>query len=293
MGKIKSESDLASLGINALITVNFKLIGGKGGFGSLLRAIGSQIKTTDKQSCRTLDGKRIRNENHQKAVEEQRKRKIEKDKEDEKAREIRKKKKMEDVIKTVAGQHGGKHFYEDEAYIESKKLTTEETIQSTQMAASKRNADIEAEKARRLEEERILQEKRDANGGVSSDESGSDIEDEFMPKKTPVITGPNLISRQVTASAKTNRHNNVMWSHMCGKNMDENKPVEIIKYEDVNLEDFENREKLEELGSERLMELLMLRGLKTGGSCEERADRLLKVKGLTSAEYPAELRAQR
>ena len=50
--KIKSESDLASLGINALITVNFKLIGGKGGFGSLLRAIGSQIKTTDKQSCR-------------------------------------------------------------------------------------------------------------------------------------------------------------------------------------------------------------------------------------------------
>ena len=86
---------------------------------------------------------------------------------DEKAREIRKKKKMEDVIKTVAGQHGGKHFYEDEAYIESKKLTTEETIQSTQMAASKRNADIVAEKARRLEEERILQEKRDANGELS------------------------------------------------------------------------------------------------------------------------------
>ena len=68
-------------------------------------------------------------------------------------------------------------------------------------------------------------------GGASSDDSGSDIEDEFMPKKTPVITGPNLVSRQVTASAKTNRHNNVMWSHMCGKHIEADKPVEIIKYE--------------------------------------------------------------
>ena len=37
---------------NQLITLHFRLRGGKGGFGSLLRAIGSQIKTTDKQSCR-------------------------------------------------------------------------------------------------------------------------------------------------------------------------------------------------------------------------------------------------
>ena len=94
---------------------------------------------------------------------------------------------------------------------------------------------------------------------------------------------------------------------MCGKNIDQAKPVEIIKYEvcffslysnnfifqDINLDDFETIEKLEELGSERLCELLMLRGLKTGGSTNERADRLLKVKGLERAEYPAELSAPR
>ena len=128
-----------------------------------------------------------------------------------------------------------------------------------------------------------------------------------MPKKTPVITGPNLSNRTVTSNAKTARHNSVMWSHMCGKNIDQAKPVEIIKYEvcffslysnyfifqDINLDDFETIEKLEELGSERLCELLMLRGLKTGGSTNERADRLLKVKGLERAEYPAELCAPR
>ena len=68
-------------------------------------------------------------------------------------------------------------------------------------------------------------------GGVSSDESGSDLEDEFMPKKTPVVTGPNLTNRSVTSNAKTQRHNAVMCSHMCGKNYDQVKKVEIIKYE--------------------------------------------------------------
>ena len=38
---------------NTIVTINVTLAGGKGGFGSLLRAIGSQIsKTTDQQSKR-------------------------------------------------------------------------------------------------------------------------------------------------------------------------------------------------------------------------------------------------
>jgi len=288
------EFEMLNLEPNTIITISLSLVGGKGGFGSLLRAIGSQIsKTTDQQSKRYLDGRRIRNVNQEKTVEEQRKRKIEKDKEDEIEREARKKKKLENAKNTVEGRHGGKHYFEDEEYIKSKKVTTETTIESTQKAAQLKLIQEAAEKKRLEEEERIRQQKRDENGGESSDESGSDLEDEFMPKKTPVITGPNLSNRTVTSNAKTSRHNNVMWSHMCGKNMDQAKPVEIVKYEDVNLDDFESIEKLEELGSERLCELLMLRGLKTGGSVNERADRLLKVKGLDQADYPIELCASR
>jgi len=286
--------EIDNLEPNTVVTISVTLAGGKGGFGSLLRAIGSQIsKTTDQQSKRYLDGRRIRNVNQEKTIEEQRKRKIEKDKEDEIEREARKKKKLENAKNTVEGRHGGKHYFEDEDYIKSKKETTETTIESTQKAAQARLIQEAAEKKRLEEEERLREEKRQANGGESSDESGSDLEDEFMPKKTPVITGPNLSNRTVTSNAKTARHNSVMWSHMCGKNIDQAKPVEIIKYEDINLDDFETIEKLEELGSERLCELLMLRGLKTGGSTNERADRLLKVKGLERAEYPAELCAPR
>lgn len=46
-------SDINGVASNDLVQIHFKLKGGKGGFGSLLRAIGSQIhRTTDRQSCR-------------------------------------------------------------------------------------------------------------------------------------------------------------------------------------------------------------------------------------------------
>lgn len=38
-----------------------RLVGGKGGFGSMLRAIGAQIeKTTNREACRDLSGRRLR-----------------------------------------------------------------------------------------------------------------------------------------------------------------------------------------------------------------------------------------
>ena len=83
------------------------------------------------------------------------------------------------------------------------------------------------------------------------------------------------------------------WKSRLFKKKFETQQSSYFIFQDINLDDFETIEKLEELGSERLCELLMLRGLKTGGSTNERADRLLKVKGLERAEYPAELCAPR
>ena len=62
------------------------------------------------------------------------------------------------------GQHGGKHYFEDNEYIESKKETTQTTVKSVQSAAkivAERNKIAEAE---RREAERIAEERRQANG---------------------------------------------------------------------------------------------------------------------------------
>ncbi|KFM59329.1 hypothetical protein X975_26200, partial [Stegodyphus mimosarum] len=48
------------------VYVSFSLPGGKGGFGSMLRAIGAQIeKTTNREACRDLSGRRLRDINEE------------------------------------------------------------------------------------------------------------------------------------------------------------------------------------------------------------------------------------
>lgn len=52
-----------------VVRVFTKLVGGKGGFGSMLRAIGAQIeKTTNREACRDLSGRRLRDINEEKRL---------------------------------------------------------------------------------------------------------------------------------------------------------------------------------------------------------------------------------
>lgn len=66
-GKILSLSSIKS----GTIHVIPRMLGGKGGFGSMLRAIGAQIeKTTNREACRDLSGRRLRDINEEKRVKE-------------------------------------------------------------------------------------------------------------------------------------------------------------------------------------------------------------------------------
>ncbi|CAH0381971.1 unnamed protein product [Bemisia tabaci] len=95
-----------------------KLCGGKGGFGSMLRAIGAQIeKTTNREACRDLSGRRLRDIN-----EEQRlKNWIAQQADREREAEERKKKKLEKLLREP------KHEFKDEKYTEER-LKLAETI---------------------------------------------------------------------------------------------------------------------------------------------------------------------
>ncbi|XP_013137829.1 PREDICTED: protein SDE2 homolog [Papilio polytes] len=54
------------LGKENVVRVHTRLVGGKGGFGSMLRAIGAQIeKTTNREACRDLSGRRLRDINEE------------------------------------------------------------------------------------------------------------------------------------------------------------------------------------------------------------------------------------
>lgn len=66
-GKILTENIVQ----NDIIYIVPRILGGKGGFGSMLRAIGAQIeKTTNREACRDLSGRRLRDINEEKRVKD-------------------------------------------------------------------------------------------------------------------------------------------------------------------------------------------------------------------------------
>ncbi|KFO93425.1 Protein SDE2, partial [Buceros rhinoceros silvestris] len=68
-GRLVSDEDVLQNG--AVYSLEPRLCGGKGGFGSMLRALGAQIeKTTNREACRDLSGRRLRDVNHEKAMAE-------------------------------------------------------------------------------------------------------------------------------------------------------------------------------------------------------------------------------
>ncbi|XP_062938877.1 splicing regulator SDE2 [Cynocephalus volans] len=68
-GALVNTSDTVQHG--AVYSLEPRLLGGKGGFGSMLRALGAQIeKTTNREACRDLSGRRLRDVNHEKAMAE-------------------------------------------------------------------------------------------------------------------------------------------------------------------------------------------------------------------------------
>lgn len=70
---------------NVYLQISLRLRGGKGGFGSMLRAIGAQIqKTTNREACRDLSGRRLRDVNEEKRIKEYIKRQAERKDQEEK-----------------------------------------------------------------------------------------------------------------------------------------------------------------------------------------------------------------
>nr|XP_026485237.1 replication stress response regulator SDE2 [Vanessa tameamea] len=65
----KAIDESSLLNSNNVVRIFTRLVGGKGGFGSMLRAIGAQIeKTTNREACRDLSGRRLRDINEEKRL---------------------------------------------------------------------------------------------------------------------------------------------------------------------------------------------------------------------------------
>merc|ERR1719474_1566450 len=125
--------ELGSVEVHDTIDACLSLPGGKGGFGSMLRALGAQIeKTTNREACRDLSGRRLRDIN-----EETRLKKFvnnaaerEKEKKEAKLNKLRK-------IVDPKCDGGGKHEFHDPKYNKEREEVTERVHDAIEAAFSK------------------------------------------------------------------------------------------------------------------------------------------------------------
>nr|ACO12248.1 C1orf55 homolog [Lepeophtheirus salmonis] len=110
----------ASFAPNSTVEAVWGLVGGKGGFGSMLRALGAQIeKTTNKDACRDLSGRRLRDINDEEKLKDW----IAKQGDREREAAEKKEGKLEKLRRIANGET--KHEFHDPDYEKSREETAE------------------------------------------------------------------------------------------------------------------------------------------------------------------------
>nr|SVE75564.1 EOG090X0OE5 [Daphnia dolichocephala] len=316
---------------DTFVRTSVALVGGKGGFGSMLRAIGAQIeKTTNREACRDLSGRRLRDINEEKRLKDW----VSKQADREKEREDRKQKKLEKLRQEYHHEfHDPEYFRVRSEVLDNVNEALEQGIQ-----ASSSTADEPPPKKHRTSDDRPAVKKPAFWIGVSDDEVDSS-EDESKPSsnssckseegetKVPEIScqaadEPQAESSETlneTVSPSTPEEANIPSASATEATVDtpsmnEPTPEELVPisipavseqivattptapeptvFLPINLLDFDSSKALELLGLNHLKHELQRLGLKCGGSLSERASRLFTIKGLSPDEIDPSLLAK-
>ncbi|XP_013789473.1 protein SDE2 homolog [Limulus polyphemus] len=303
------------------------LPGGKGGFGSMLRAIGAQIeKTTNREACRDLSGRRLRDVNEEKRL----KKWISKQAEREREAAERKKAKLERLRSMP------KHNFHDPEYDQQRSELPEKIddalVQGLQSAesgpsskkrkpqdsarASKKTclwlgvdmseADIEDQSDTDSEGNGQTQDHVSANQSVrltsrfeeakQSQDSGNDDNSQFLNPSCSTskeqyessLGSASCVNECLQESDSANKCERPPFL----KPYHRRESFTIVDDKPIILMEYQSPQELEALGLDRLKMELMNHGLKCGGTLQQRAQRLWSIRGLEHHEIDSSLLAK-
>lgn len=175
------------LDLETSIQTIFRLIGGKGGFGSMLRAIGAQIeKTTNRDACRDLSGRRLRDINEEKRLKAW----LEKQQDRESDQYAKKKQKLERLLAKP------RHDFKDEDYEQARSELTANVGEAVDEGYKKAQIIEAAAKATAAGQKRKVVEKKkshlwiaaDLSSGSEDDTTDDDDSDAAEPEKKKKTT---------------------------------------------------------------------------------------------------------
>ncbi|XP_031825661.1 splicing regulator SDE2 [Nomia melanderi] len=197
-GKLANDDDTC---YDGCVSIFPRLLGGKGGFGSMLRAIGAQIeKTTNREACRDLSGRRLRDINEEKRLKAW----IEKQGKREEEAAERKKKKLERLCTEP------KHEFKDQTYDRERSALTErvgsaveEGFKAVGVSGVKRKEDEELESVKK-KRKTLLDIDIDSDELDSSDESDNDEATNSKPNQNEQISNDSGHSSDESGSSNGN-----------------------------------------------------------------------------------------
>ncbi|XP_057368744.1 UBL fusion protein SDE2-like [Daphnia carinata] len=312
---------------DTFVRTSISLAGGKGGFGSMLRAIGAQIeKTTNREACRDLSGRRLRDINEEKRLKDW----VSKQADREKEREERKQKKLEKLRQEYH------HEFHDPEYfrVRSEVLdTVNEALEQGLQASSSTAVEPPLKKHKASEDGPAL--KKTAFWIGVSDEESDSSEDEHKSSpntsckteegesKAPEPNSQASDERQTepietsdeTESPNTPKEDNIPVASPTKSVVDTPPKLQTAEetvvpstpaveeqvavptpaapeptvFLPIDLQNFDSSKALESLGLNHLKHELQRLGLKCGGSLSERASRLYSIKGLSMEEIDPSL----
>ncbi|XP_014611707.1 PREDICTED: protein SDE2 homolog [Polistes canadensis] len=199
-------------------TIVPKLIGGKGGFGSMLRAIGAQIeKTTNREACRDLSGRRLRDINEEKRLKSW----IEKQAEHKKEAAERRKRKLERLCAEP------KHEFKDQNYEKRRSTVSEMIEEAVEQGLKCAAADCSTMKRKREEEVKSNKKRNIFYLDIDSDELDTTTDDDSDTEDSApsTSTSDQQISSNRLSSDETNNDN---------EKLKETKVSDLIASETVN-----------------------------------------------------------
>jgi hypothetical protein len=274
--------------------IHFRLLGGKGGFGSLLKSFRIH-KSTNQLMCRNLSGRRLTD-----VKEEERLRKwIAKSAEREREKQRKKQEKYEKL------KNGGrtKHEFNDPEYLRKRDIVldeTEDAIEAGVSALKQGSPPPGPSKPREPTPEvssdsdsdfEVPMKKRKA-APVAADPKARDQEDEPVVKK-PKVVKKNVPAKIVVISKKLDvlEVDESGWEKVekIPPPKKSTSPPKI--FAPIDLDSIKTVDELTALGLDHLKHALESRGLKCGGNLQERAARLFSVKGMTPDAYPKNIKA--
>ncbi|KAM7536710.1 hypothetical protein Aperf_G00000080946 [Anoplocephala perfoliata] len=303
---IHNRHELDDYGDDVLIEIHPRLRGGKGGFGSMLRAIGNQIeKTTNNDMCRDLSGRRMRDVNAEAKLKEwyakaDERERAKLDKFLEKQRRRR-----EALAKGPLHDHkfNDPEFTKRKEYISAELQEAVEEMLKNIVAES--GPSEPAKKRRKLWIETIDGDDLSSSDDDEEFDSISQDSDSFpsTSRGTPAdeIESVNVVvnvhesnddSKNSTSACEVGPVSHEEKEKEPLPETKDDKAAEFISITDEILHQVSSAVELESYGLESLKQALTRRGLKCGGTIAERAARLFSVRDCDPSNYPVKLLAR-